>query len=62
MKELDSLNIDEWEEEFALDEQDGLCPVCGGTEWIQEGWGGYNMDGIACAAWAYEEAEDVPPP
>lgn len=26
------------------------CHVCGGTGWIQEGWGEYNMDGIPCLA------------
>lgn len=58
MKELDRLNIDEWGEEFALDEQDGLCPVCGGTGWMQEGWGDYRLDGIPCSACAYDEEEE----
>lgn len=36
--------------------KDEVCPVCGGTGWIQEGWGDYHMDGIPCSA--CEEREE----
>lgn len=35
------------------------CAVCGGTGWIQEGWGDLNMDGIPCSACYEEEWEDA---
>jgi hypothetical protein len=28
----------------------GTCRVCGGTGYIQEGWGEYAMDSLACTA------------
>lgn len=35
--------------------QNDICPVCGGTGWVQEGWGEYNIDGIPCARCELEE-------
>lgn len=37
------------------------CHVCGGTGWIQEGWGDYHMDGIACLACELREDESLCP-
>lgn len=54
----------EWAEALPLPEsptaaesEDEVCPVCGGTGWIQEGWGDYHMDGIPCSACEEREEE-----